>query len=103
MTTKEAREVRITFPGAGAPELQATARGAPDDALWAVLRGLRVSALSPYSIHARDRTTTCAKLVELDGSPVSPERAAQVLEALHYCIRDTVPGNQVGEEGRATA
>jgi hypothetical protein len=74
--------LRIDLPettGAPALSLMAPPQPALESRFWAALLEARVVPTASYVLHKSDCLIVRAKLLELDGSPVSPQRASQLL------------------------
>ena len=78
-----APHLRIDLPpettGAPALSLMAPPQPALESRFWAALLEARVVPSASYVLHKSDCLIVRAKLLELDGSPVSPQRASRLL------------------------
>ena len=82
-------EFRIRFAGRhGTAELEVCASSREPVALrvWHALDRLRVRPLCPVLVHAGERLIVRAKLTDFDGSSLTEQRAAQVLDQLRSAL-----------------
>ena len=82
-------EIRIRLTGHyAAAELEILAPSREHVALrvWQVLDRLRVRPLCPFLVRAGERLIVRAKLTDFDGSSLTEQRAAQVLDQLRSAL-----------------